>query len=383
MKNDIAFVQEDYLKLKRNWAGTERTQMMELLTIAHIDPEDKLPTKKWKHDDLMVVEVPKEELIRWGVCRDGDNFTHDVLRLHGQLCKLLLARSTKDSAESVVVFPKVKYVPDLGSVVVYVMPDFAPYLTELSCQYTQLQLDHILNSLQDFWTRKMYMIFLNELYSTSDITTFTITPDQLQKQLGSSMIWNNLNRRVIKSSIKEINQANLEIKIDPPKYKRAYKKGVVSITFTVWRNKEKNTQPELPISPKLSNLSLELINNLESVGFAKSQFFKIENLVEQYSSEVVHEAVLAFIQDTKGYPPEVNLGGVLSSQIDKYIVFSMTKIEQKKYSLSSTDDRRLRDIFAKRQKENKLSDPNMSYQEFKKKYIDLKAKKLSLDAGKM
>ena len=374
MKNDIAVVQEDFLKLKRNWHGTERTQMMELLTIAHIDPKDSLPTKIWKDDDLMVVDIPKDELIKWGICRESSkHFSSDVLKLHSQLCKLLVSKTTSDSALSVVIFPKVKYLVDKQIVRVYIMPDFAPYLTLLSTRYTKLQLNHILNNIEDFWTRKMYMIFLNELHSNSDITTFTITPDQLQKQLGSNMTWNNLNRRVIKTSVKEINKADLEIKVDTPKYKRAYKKGVISITFTVWRNKDTESQPLLPLSPKLSNLTQGLINNLESIGFAKTRFSWIETLVDQYSLDVVQKAILDFIEDAKSYPEGINLGGVLSKQMEKYIAFAQTSLEQKKYSLSSTDDRRLRDIFAKRQKENKLSDPNMSYEEFKRKYIDLKA----------
>lgn len=376
MKNDIAVVNDDFLKLKRNYAGTEKTQVMEWLTIANISPEDALPTKKWDRKEMLVVEIPKEELIQWGVCHDGKNFTRDLLRLHAEMSKLLIAASTAKSALSFVAFPDLSYDTKTGLVTVLILPRFAPYITKLKSDFTKVELHFILTCLTDFWVRKMYAIFRNELHQDSDMTTLTITPDELNKRLGCNKAWDNLKKRVITPAVKSINAAEVDISIGKPVYKRRYREGIVSINFLITRRKDNTIENQgmLALSPQLSNLSHSTIEMLDSIDFWKRGRDRIDKLAHINSTEVIEKAVRDFIKDTKDWPKSVNLGGVLAQQINKYIAYAQDSLHRQKYKLSARDESDLREIYEKRKSSGLLIDPNMTFDDYVIKFIDSKEK---------
>jgi hypothetical protein len=333
-----ANTKDGYYIAKRNTQGTEKTQIMEWLTVAHID---SLNTKVNSSDDAFV-KIPIDKLIENNVVsekRPG----RDVMRLHKEMAKLMVnlevLRKRADGEvgavfTSVVVFPEISYDHLDREVTVKISGKATPQFYHLSdLAHTSLNLDIILKNITGFWARKIYAICREQLYHNSDIIEFNISIKELRLALGivdenSFKGFTIFNRDVLKPALWELgwditNQKHVNTTTpkkpvaDIDLFIRASK--IVSVKKTVGIKFQ--VRPKVMSQPSLIGRAPESITAptkqyLTSINW--SQWGKINQLGETYGSLVIEKAIAHFRENLEGNAKK-NVAGLLNEHLPTLI----------------------------------------------------------------
>jgi len=335
IKTDTAVTHKDYLELTRGKSGTEKTQLMEWLTIAHIDSKSThLPSDK---NGLMVVEIPKKSLIEWGVVSES-NLKSTIDRVHKEMQQLSVVIGDNKKGESSIIFPSISW--DEDKIFVKILPSIAPYFLDLRGQFTQIHLSVLFRKLNTFWGRKIYSICRNHLHLDSDWALLSITFGELKSRLGLQdkyPDWKIFNRAVISPALKEINTSDTGLQItvsaerlsrfknpnnldkDSKAYKRLKKEHDESkvILFDIEAKTTPTSQLELGVSPSISSLTEYVHGYLTEIGFNNLQM--IEALADKYGSDILERAVKQFEVANRSNPSKGKLPGLFHNRIERYI----------------------------------------------------------------
>ena len=188
--NNRANTKDGYYIARRNTQDTEKTQIMEWLTIANIDSLNTVVAS----DNDAYVKIPIEKLIENNVVSESRP-GRDVMRLHTEMAKLMVRLEvpkklangkTGTIFKSSIIFPSISYDSEAGEVEVKISGDATPQFYELSgkLKLTSLDLDIVLKNITGFWSRKIYAICREQLYHNSDIIEFNISIKELRLALG-------------------------------------------------------------------------------------------------------------------------------------------------------------------------------------------------------
>ena len=334
-----ANLEEGYCIAKRNTQGTEKTQAMEWLSVAHIDSVNTTIAS----DDDAYVKIPIDRLLEHNVVSDGTGLSRDLMRLHNEMAKLMIKLKVPKTTsrgrilyifKSVVVFPSLSYDPDTREVTVKISGDATPQFYNLSNrQHTSLDIDIVLKNITGFWARKIYAICREQLYHNSDIIEFNIEVDELRSALGvfSSKSFGDfkiLNRDILKPALWELGWdfmkekhvttstpkkpvADIDLYIRATKVTRGRK--VTHIKFQV-RPRVIN-QPSL-IGRTPESLTAPTKEYLTSINW--SQWNKINQLSEINGSLVLERAILDF-RDSLAVNAKKNVAGLLHKNLPTLI----------------------------------------------------------------
>ena len=330
---------DGYCIAKRNTQGTEKTQAMEWLSIAHIDSVNTVVAS----DDDAYVKIPVDRLLERNVISDGTGLSRDLMRLHSEMAKLMIRlKVPKKSAsgkvthilKSVVVFPSLSYDPDTREVIVKISGEATPQFYQLANrQHTSLDIDIVLKNITGFWSRKIYAICREQLYHNSDIIEFNMTIDELRSTLGitgekSYQDFKIFNRQILKPALWELGWdfikekhvttstpkkpvADIDLYIRATKVTRGRK--VTHIKFQV-RPRVIN-QPSL-IGRTPESLTAPTKEYLTSINW--SQWNKINQLSEINGSLVLERAILDF-RDSLAVNAKKNVAGLLHKNLPTLI----------------------------------------------------------------
>jgi hypothetical protein len=346
-----ANTKDGYYIAKRNTQGTEKTQIMEWLTVAHIDSLNSVEAS----DGDTYVKIPIEKMIENNVVsetRPG----RDVMRLHREMAKLMVnlettrKRSNGDIGTvytSVVVFPEVSYDPLDREVTIKISGKATPQFYSLSdLAHTSLNLDIVLKNITGFWARKIYAICREQLYHNSDIIEFNMSLKDFRSALGiheddKCQEFKAFNRYILTPALWELGwdlAKQKHIPVGTPKkpvadidlFIRASKivvlKKVTGIKFQV-RPKVMN-QPSL-IGRAPESITAPTKQYLTSINW--SQWSKINQLGETYGSLVIEKAIVNFRENYAGNAKK-NVAGLLHEQLPTLIenaLNNQTKEERK------------------------------------------------------
>jgi plasmid replication initiation protein len=340
-KNNLkkANLEEGYCIAKRNTQGTEKTQAMEWLSVAHIDSVNTVVAS----DDDAYVKIPIDRLLEHNVVSDGTGLSRDLIRLHNEMAKLMIKLKVPKTTsrgrilyvfKSVVVFPSLSYDPDTREVTVKISGDATPQFYNLSNrQHTSLDIDIVLKNITGFWARKIYAICREQLYHNSDIIEFNIEVDELRSALGvfSSKSFEDfkiLNRDILKPALWELGWdfikekhvttstpkkpvADIDLYIRATKVTRGRK--VTHIKFQV--RPKAVSQPNL-IGRTLQSITAPTKEYLTSIGW--SQWNRINQLGETYGSLVLEKAIIKFKNESSPRA-KTNVAGLLNTELPTLI----------------------------------------------------------------
>jgi hypothetical protein len=333
-----ANTKEGYYVAKRNHKGTEKTQIMEWLTVAHID---SLSTEVNSSDDAYV-KIPKDKLIEYGVISQARS-SRDVMRLHREMAKLIIMLETpkktlsgKQSTvlSSVVVFPEVTYDIEEELVTVKVSGKATPQFYQLAgFNHTQLNIDIVLKNITGFWARKIYAICREQLYHNSDIIEFKFTLKEFRSALGIAdddlySEFKIFNRDLLTPALWELGwNFSKQKHVDTP----TPKKPVADIDLYIRAEKitqgRKTTGIKFQVRPKSIKqpsligrapeaITMPTREYLTSINW--SQWNLINQLSETNGSLVVERAVVDF-RDNHAKNAKKNVAGLLSKKLSTLV----------------------------------------------------------------
>ncbi len=325
-----ANTKDGYYIAKRNTQGTEKTQIMEWLTVAHID---SVNTKLNSSDDAYV-KIPIKELIEHNVVRQT-SVSRDISRLHKEMAKLILELETTRNRvngeigtvyTSVVVFPEMEYDHLAKEITVKISGKATPQFYNLSdLAHTSLNLDIVLKNITGFWARKIYAICREQLYHNSDIIEFNLTLKDLYSALGiSDKAFKIFNRDIFTPALWELGwdlAKQKHVTVGTPK------KPVADIDLFIRASKiivlKKCTGIKFQVRPKVMNqpsligrapesLTAPTKEYLTSINW--SQWNLINQLSETNGSLIIEKAILYFRDNLAGNSKK-NVAGLLNQHL--------------------------------------------------------------------
>lgn len=325
-----ANTKDGYYISRRNTQGTEKTQIMEWLTVAHIDSLNTVVAS----DDDAYVTIPIDKLIENNVVSESRP-GRDVMRLHKEMAKLMVnleiprQRANGEVGtiyKSVVVFPEISYDSLDREVTVKISGKATPQFYHLSdLAHTSLNLDIVLKNITGFWARKIYAICREQLYHNSDIIEFNLSIKELRLALGivdenSFKGFTIFNRDVLKPALWELGwdiTKQKHVNVSTPKkhvadidlFIRASK--IVSVRKTVGLKFQ--VRPKVVQQPNLLGRSPESITAptkeyLTSINW--SQWNKINQIGEINGSSVLESAITEF-KNEHAANAKTNVAGLL------------------------------------------------------------------------
>jgi hypothetical protein len=331
-----ANTKDGYYMAKRNTQGTEKTQIMEWLAVAHID---SLKTKVNSSDDAFV-KIPISKLVEHGVVR-AKTATRDISRLHKEMAKLMLeVETTRERANgdtgivytSTVVFPEMEYDHLDKEVTVKISSKAVPQFYNLSdLAHTSLNLDIVLKNITGFWARKIYAICREQLYHNSDIIEFKLSLNELYSVLGIEGKFKDtkdLNRRILSPSLWELGwdlKNQKHVSVSSPKKPVADIDLHIRASQIVSQNKivgfRFQVRPKVMNQPSLIGRAPESITMptreyLTSINW--SQWNMINQLGETNGSLVVEKAI-AYFRDNLAGNSKKNVAGLLNEHLPTLI----------------------------------------------------------------
>jgi plasmid replication initiation protein len=260
MKNEIAVVREDYPLLNRNKRGSEKANLLEWVIIANIDPFME------NHGGSLEIDIPLSNFFRWGIATES-NLARDMKSVFDELTSLKLTiNSDEKKGEFLIAFPRLSYDSIKNSVKVEVHASAVGMFIDLRRRFTQIDLNILIDSLGDFWARKIYIVLRNELKSL-DFIKSEIEISKLRSVLGVVDYyerWDNFKDKILDVAIDEINR-NSDIAV---KYKtnRRSRESINSITFSISKNEKK--QPRLPMPIREAfQISDAIVDFANRIGF--------------------------------------------------------------------------------------------------------------------
>ena len=332
-----ANTRDGYYMAKRNTQGTEKTQIMEWLTIAHID---SVNTKVNSSDDAFV-KIPVGELIEHNVVSQT-NVSKGIHRLHREMAKLIMDfETTRERANggtakvyiSAVVFQEIEYDHLEKEVTVKISGKATPQFYELSdkIRHTKIDLDIILKNITGFWARKIYAICREQLWQKSDIVEFKLSLNQIYSVLGIEGKYNDtkdLNRRILVPSLWELGwdlKNQKHVSVSTPKKPVADIDLYIRASQIVSQNKivgfKFQVRPKAMNQPSLIGRSPESITAptkayLTSIGW--STWNKINELGEIHGSLILEKAIFEF-RDYRAKNAKKNIAGLLDKELPTLI----------------------------------------------------------------
>ena len=314
--NDVAVTEKSYLELNRSTTGTEQMQVMEWLTVAHIDSTKPLPSE----NGLMVVEIPKDQLFRWGLCAP-QNLQRDLDRLAKNMGQLQFFMEKGKRWIWATAFPRIEYVQGEDCIRVAVIGNLAPKLTELKENFRQFELPILFNELHGFYARKLYLQFRNALHHNSYSTQMELTFGELKSRLGLKKgrypDWPSFNRDILKPAFKEMHKADLDLSIQlKTKRARPGRPDEKPLVFLITHRDRKHQPLEIP--PELSKLTDWSNGYLQSIGFNRPQMF--EALARDHGTKAVDQALRDFAKAMSNVDTaRVNVAGILNNRFYLYL----------------------------------------------------------------
>lgn len=331
-----ANTKDGYYIAKRNTQGTEKTQIMEWLTVAHID---SVNTKLNSSDDAYV-KIPIKELIEHNVVRQT-SVSRDISRLHKEMAKLILELETTRNRvngeigtvyTSVVVFPEMEYDHLAKEITVKISGKATPQFYHLSdLAHTSLNLDIVLKNITGFWARKIYAICREQLYHNSDIIEFNLTLKDLYSALGmpnKDQEFKAFNRYILTPALQELGwdlAKQKHVTVGTPK------KPVADIDLFIRASKiivlKKCTGVKFQVRPKVmsqpsligrppESLTAPTKEYLTSINW--SQWNLINQLSETNGSLIIEKAILYF-RDHRAGNAKKNVAGLLNEELPTLI----------------------------------------------------------------
>lgn len=353
-QNDVAVTHESYLELHRQGEGTEKTQMLEWLTIARIDSTKPLPKK----DGTLVIDVPISDMKRWGLITDS-HISQAISRLHKQVSKLLVSAQIDGKYHSIVAFPMLVHDSRKDVVTVSIMAPLAPYLTELQKNFSQFKLQVLFGELSGMWTRKIYLILANHYPKDHP---FEIDYEELKKRLGIDKrypLYANFKKKVLLPSLKEINdpQKGCDIKVEYEELKKGRR--VSSLVFRITENYPR--QESLGISPATSNLTAQTHALLDEIKWTSHQKFFFEDLSEKVEPKIIEKALQTCIDENDIFRNSKGFAGRIRNTFMQTMesVMQTQKLQEKEKSKAAE----------KREKQAEIEKAKLRTEELADKYI--------------
>lgn len=345
--NNVAVTHESYLELHRQGEGTEKTQMLEWLTIARIDSTKPLPKK----DGTLVIDVPISDMKRWGLISDN-HISQAISRLHKQVSKLLVSAEINGKYHSIVAFPMLVHDPQKDVVTVSIMAPLAPYLTELQKNFSQFRLQVLFGELSGMWTRKIYLILANHYPKEHP---FEIDYDELKRRLGIDKRYPhyaNFKKKVLLPSLNEINspQKGCDIKVEYEELKKGRR--VSSLVFRITETSPK--QESLEISPATSNLTAQTHALLDEIKWTSHQKFFFEDLSEKVDPQIIEKALQKCIEENNIFRNHKGFAGRIRNSFMKTLESVMQVQEIKAKEEKQADLKHQKKV--EREKSKKLSE---------------------------
>ena len=283
MHTECANFAKEYVDLPRLKKGSEKTQLMEFLTIAHIDSKyDKVAS-----DGDLYVDVPIEALINNKVTRGGKYVWEDLDRVFDQMSDLKIMTPGK----KFVVFQKMSIDPVKKSIQIKIDGDIAPYFVQLRKNFGSIQLRVMFSELSTFYARKLYKYLRPKLHKDSTFWKFTIPLKDFREAMGfeAEGTWKRydvMKSKFLKPALAEI-ERNSDIKVSFNEI-RAYRKGVVELTFNISLNI--NYTPSLGLSSGCVNEISEVdASFLLEIGFKHPT--RIDDAIKNTSLEAVERTI--------------------------------------------------------------------------------------------
>ena len=331
-----ANTKDGYYIAKRNTQGTEKTQIMEWLTVAHIDSLSSVEAS----DGDTYIKIPIEKMIENNVVSEA-RVGRDIMRLHKEMAKLMVnfeiprKRANGEVGTvytSVVVFPEVSYDPLDREVTVKISGKATHQFYNLSdLAHTSLNLDIVLKNITGFWARKIYAICREQLYHNSDIIEFNLTLKDLYSALGISnknKEFKIFNRDILSPALWELGwdlAKQKHVSVGTPKkpvadidlFIRASKKVVLKkVTGIKFQVRPKVvSQPSL-IGRAPESLTAPTKEYLTSINW--SQWNLINQLSETNGSLIIEKAILHFRENISGNAKK-NVAGLLDKHLPELI----------------------------------------------------------------
>jgi len=345
-KNDVAVTHESYLELHRRGEGTEKTQMLEWLTIARIDSTKELHQK----DGTMVVQVPLQDMRRWGLIT-GAHVSQSIERLHKQVSKLRVSVDINGNFYSIVAFPMLAYIPARDVVEVSIMAPLAPYLTELHQNFSQFRLQVLFGELSGMWSRKIYLILANHYPKSRPLE---IEYEDLKKRLGiedTYPLFGNFKKKVLLPSIKEINDHRNGCDIRVEYEERKTGRRVSHLIFMVRDNAPQ--QESLGISPTTSNLTAQTHAMLDEIKWTSHQKFFFEDMTEEFEPKLIEEALRKCIDENSLYRNSEGFAGRIRNTVKQTMesLIQAQKVKEKE-KLKSAEKQQKEEEQARQKKAN-------------------------------
>ena len=316
MKKDLAYYRNDYPLLQRSKPLSPKAATLEALVISKIKPNsDGKPSQ---------VLLDKDTLSKYGICDvDNAHFMRDLEILKTQLItyeiELPYNSAYKIRWRTLVSQFDVMATDDIR---IGIDPDLTPYLVELQKNFTICDVVEVA-TLSNQYSKKLYMLLKTIEYKGAGRFTF----DEIKDSLGISTVktyrtFENFNKKIFKSSLKEIN-TNSDILVDWSPVRASRR--IIAVDFKVKKNPKH--QPKLPIVEEITDeIPHEIRVFLDVYGFNNDSF--IEALLERHGSDLLLEAIKLF--DKRNSNTSINnKAGLLNDRIGRYIGEAMQDRKRK------------------------------------------------------